>query len=239
MRDAITLILALLIIAVSSQQSPRGDITPPGAIAEFGAATGANDGCPSGWLLANGVAKSSTIYSKLDAAFGITWGARSGGNFQIPNLTGSNKFLRAAGGSIVVGSVGTDATKKNGLVASGGTASLTGTVTFASGHTHTAGSISAAIGAVDSTHYTLGYLASGVPGGAPSSTGAYSLNLTGHDPALPQGTHTFSHYTPTYGTSAGNSAAATVGISNTAASLSTGDSETRPVSTAVLYCIKY
>ena len=224
----------LLVVFVSAQQSPRGEITPPGIVRAFGMST-----CPSGWVAADGIAKSSTIYSKLDSAFGTTWGARSGGNFQIPNLAGSNRFLRAAGGSLTVGTEQTDATKKNGLAVSGGTASLTGTTTFASdGHTHTAGSIAAAIGAIDGHQGKLGYIASGVPSGAWTTTTAYMFTMAPHVYAIGS-VHTFSHYTPTYGTMGGNNAAATVGISSTAAALSNGDAETRPASAVVLYCIKY
>ena len=224
----------LLIAVISSQQAPRGEITPPGSILAFGMSS-----CPSGWLAADGVAKSTILYPKLDSALGTTWGAQSGGNFQIPNLASSNRFLRAAGGSLTVGTFQSDATRKTtALVISGGTSSLTGTVTFASdGHTHTAGGLMAAIGAVNGSHRWLGYQA-GSPTG-PTTTSNYSFDFSADPAHWPAGTYSFAHYTPTWGVSAGNSASASVGISSTGVSLSDGDAETRPTYTAVNYCIKY
>jgi len=52
-------------------------------------------GCPVGWVAADGAARATVTYPVLDAVLGTTWGARSGGNFQTPDLRGV--FPKGAG----------------------------------------------------------------------------------------------------------------------------------------------
>ena len=108
---------------------------PAGVILPYG-----GNAAPGGWLLCNGSSISQAVYPALYAAIGVNWGDPGGGSFNIPDLRGS--FVRGAGtsGSRVGPAVGAEqgqTTAKNGLNATGGTASLTGTTTFAAdGHAH-------------------------------------------------------------------------------------------------------
>jgi hypothetical protein len=120
------------------QSAILGTFIPSGVMMPFAGATS-----PSGWLLCDGSSISQTVYAALYAAIATAWGNPGGGSFNLPDLRG--RFMRgrdggiardpdratrtacAAGGNTgdAVGSVQAEATKKNGLAVSGGTASLT------------------------------------------------------------------------------------------------------------------
>lgn len=73
---------------------------------------------PTGWAICDGSAVDSATYPDLYANIGETWGDAGdgpGGLFNLPNLSGGNRFLRAAGGSLSVGDLQADATDVNGL----------------------------------------------------------------------------------------------------------------------------
>lgn len=66
---------------------------PPGMIAPYAGAS-----APSGWLLCDGSAVSTTTYAALFAVIGYTYGG-SGGSFNLPNTQGV--FLRGAGSQTI------------------------------------------------------------------------------------------------------------------------------------------
>jgi microcystin-dependent protein len=73
---------------------------PPGLIMAWGHPTQ-----PNGWLECNGGQVSRTLYAKLFAAIGTTWGAGDGSTtFNLPNLRG--RMLLGAGGAWAFGTVG-------------------------------------------------------------------------------------------------------------------------------------
>jgi microcystin-dependent protein len=70
---------------------------PGGVIFPF-----AGSAAPTGWLLCNGAAISRTVYSRLFAAIGTTYGVGDGSTtFNLPNSQGV--FLRGAGTQIISG----------------------------------------------------------------------------------------------------------------------------------------
>lgn len=59
---------------------------------------------PNGWLLQNGQAISRTTYSNLFSIIGTTYGSGDGSTtFNLPDLVTGNRFIRASGGSLSVG----------------------------------------------------------------------------------------------------------------------------------------
>ena len=196
-----------------------GNVTqvPAGIISAFAGVT-----APSGWLMCYGQAVSRTEYAGLFTALSTTYGSGDGSTtFNIPDLRG-----RAIAGVDNMG--GTDAGRlstANTLGTASGTETvtlasteipahshpntLTGTTTFASdGHTHAGqGNLGAAIGATNGNPSAIGYVAGTAAGGPGTAT--YTIVGT-----LQGGTQSFNHYTPVYGSTAANSASASVGISN-------------------------
>jgi hypothetical protein len=209
--------------------------------------------CPAGTFAADGTQLVEATYPRLSAVIATSWKTAwnpvagssyttTAGSFRIPDLRGA--FLRGAGtpsgmAAVSVGGWQGDLTKKNGLAVAGGTASLGGTVTFSSnGHTH----------ALDNN------------GGAQLQTSGcngigtckiYANNATGPVYSTGGGGYQFGAFeTPLsrndasaasiglVGRTSSNSAAASVSLSNTAASINGGDAETRPMSQGVQYCIK-
>ncbi len=129
--------------------SSGGSSMPAGVIIPFGGTT-----APNGYLFADGSAVSRTVYADLFAAIGTAFGAGDGATtFNLPDLRG--RFMRgvsdssgvdadsasrtasASGGNTGnnVGSLQSDATKKNGLALSD------------PGHAHTYGDYYAGSGA--------------------------------------------------------------------------------------------
>lgn len=146
------------------------------------------------------------------------YGVASSTTFNLPNLKGSTPV-----------GLDTSQTEFNTLGETGGAkghvlteaqmpvhshANTLGTATVAAaGHIHYAsgqgGDLRTAIGATASDAGSLGYVPSGPISPGPGSIGAYTL-LAGFTTA----TRGFNHYTPVYGYTSGNSANATVTISN-------------------------
>jgi hypothetical protein len=250
---ASTALLATVADAKASQLAGGvAPVMPAGVILPFGGAT-----APTGWLVCDGSQVSRSQYADLFAAIGTAHGAGDGSStFHLPDFRG--RFLRGAdsgaerdpdrasrtaansGGAVgdAVGSVQGNATKKNSLAVSGGTASHTGTTTFSSnGHGHYEGSIRAAIGAVDGNPGSLGYPASSRnPNGRGPTTTAGGYTVIGANYST--NSFGYNHYTQCYGYTEGNTGSASVGISSTAASLGNGDNETRPTNANVSYIIK-
>lgn len=252
---------------------------PPGVVFPYAGAT-----APDGWLLCDGSAISRTTYAALFAAISTAHGTGDGSTtFNIPDYRG--RFLRGRDGGAArdpdragrtasgtggntgdnVGSVEGNATNKNGLAVSGGTASLTGAVSN-----------------------TPAGLTGGVTGGTASLTGTTTFSSSGHQHEVPIGTSDQLYISAKYGFSGNNTTNATgnaqgatgtigtitmmwsntpsgtaavgisstgasngtlaatggtagngtLAVSNTAASINTGDAETRPVNINVNYIIK-
>lgn len=69
---------------------------------------------PTGWLICDGSAVSRTTYSRLFTKVGTLWGAGDGATtFNLPNAVTGNRFPRAAGGSVSVGTTQEDAIKSH------------------------------------------------------------------------------------------------------------------------------
>ena len=209
---------------------------------------------PAGWLECNGAEIDIASYPTLAAALGSTWNtaknpltganyvAPAVGKFRVPDMRGA--FLRgstsgannAQGVATALAEFQTQKTSKNGLIVTGGTSSLTGTTTFGSnGHNHYEGDLKAAIGATGGSADAIGYVASTPQPRGPSGVESYTV-FGSSSTSLFRG---FNHHTPVYGTTAGNNQSASVGLSTSAASINTGDAETRPDAVGVRYLIKY
>jgi microcystin-dependent protein len=195
----------------------------PGVINQY---AGSSSVSPTGWLFCDGqevlITTYQNLYNSLTSNGTIfPYGANTNGSggagsthFRIPNFKGrvpvgkdssQTEFdlLGESGGSKTV----TLTSTQSGVPLHSHANSLTGTTTFAaSGHTHGAGNISAAIGATNSNIAAIGYVAGGTTGGPATST----YTITGGI----GGSQTFNHYTPTYGNTGGNSSDATVSLSN-------------------------
>lgn len=229
---------------------------PPGVVFPYAGAT-----APDGWLLCNGSAISRTTYAALFEAISTAHGTGDGSTtFNLPDYRG--RFLRGRDGGAArdpnvatrtasgtggntgdnVGSIEGQATNKNGLAVSGGTASrtgnvsggtasLTGTTTFSSSsHQH-----DAPLGVSDQVYISAKYglggnnatAGSGNAQGASSSIGTITMMLTSSPSA-----------TATVGISSTGASNGTLDVSNVAASINTGDAETRPININVNYIIK-
>jgi microcystin-dependent protein len=175
----------------SSAQKLGAGLAPVGAIMAFGM-----DSCPTGWIAADGVAKSTATYAALDAVFATTWGARSGGNFKIPNLNGEGRYLR--GGT--AGTLQAQQTAKNGLSAT------SETIPTESNHTHTFASNKGYLRTVSSGgNYVRSAGTNMLEDAAAGTTGAGSSH---------------GHSAPTI-------------------TVTSSETETRPISAVIKYCIKY
>ena len=195
-----------------------GNVTqvPAGIVSAFAGVT-----APAGWLMCYGQAVSRTEYSALFTALSTTYGAGDGSTtFNIPDLRGraiagiDNMGGSDAGRLSTANTLGTATGTETVTLASteipahSHPNTLTGTTTFASdGHTHAGqGSLGAAIGATGGNPSAIGYVAGTASGGPGTST--YTVIGTN------VGAQAFNHYTPVYGSTAANSASASVGISN-------------------------
>ena len=230
------------------------NFVPAGTILPFGGAS-----APSGWLLCDGSAVSRTTYAALFANISTAWGyGDNSTTFNLPDMRGrfprgrdagiardpdrASRTAANTGGNTgdAVGSVQVEATKKNSLAlsgnVSGGTASLTGTTTFAAhGHGHGTGSIGAALGGYDAGRFDYRNM-SGVPSWAATR---YVTSVT----VTNGGYNAFTEAIPLVGSLDGSTASGSVGISSTAASNGTlavgaGDNETRPLNANVNFIIK-
>lgn len=170
------------------------------------------------------------------------YGVGSSTTFNLPNLKGSTP----AG-------LDTSQTEFNVLGETGGAkghvlteaqmpvhshANTLGSATVAaSGHIHYAsaqgGDLRTAIGATASDAGSLGYQPTGVISPGPSSIGAYTL-LAGFTSSV----RAYNHYTPVYGYTSGNSANATVTISNVNAGSSEAHNNLQPY-VVLNYIIKH
>lgn len=196
--------------------------TPTGTVLAYGGSA-----APSGWLLCNGSAVSRTTYAALFAAISTFHGSGDGSTtFNLPDYRG--RILRGRDGGIArdpdrasrtaansggntgdnVGSVQGEATKKNGLTASG-TVDKSQWNSDQSAHTH---------GPAAGNNYIYGY----------SSGGPWNVPTTGA-PAFSGG--------PAGATGSGSASWSSVNA-NATVTIGTGDNETRPINAYVNYIIK-
>jgi microcystin-dependent protein len=200
------------------------------------------DIAPPGWLKRNGADVSRMAYAKLFAKIGTRYGAGDGATtFNVGDSRGV--FVRGLDdgrgldpdrvlGSLQIGLIESHdhvgATSEAGSHAHGGTTddqghhAHTGVTHAAGAHSHTTN----ALGANDK--FSSGWIAAGGPGGLPAA-GIAGVGDHAHYLAI-DGSGTHRHNLNIAGS--GNHIHA-VSIA------STGVSETRPINTALLYCIKY
>lgn len=187
----------LIIGAVSS----TGAGLPAGAIVEFGAAT-----VPSGWLACDGAAVSRTVYARLFAAVGTTWGAGDGTTtFNVPDFrgrvpvgvgTGSGltaRTLAASGGAETVQLTEAEMPSHTHAFGSGAAASngdhdhsVTGTAASGGSHTHSAGNQSTRSDILAGGGTTTASTGSGTTG----SGGTHDHSVTGTAATAGAHTHT-------------------------------------------------
>jgi len=79
-------------------------LVPTGTVLWYAGTT-----APVGWLVQNGQAISRTTYSNLFSIIGTTYGSGDGSaTFNLPDLVTGNRFIRASGGSLSVGTKQSD-----------------------------------------------------------------------------------------------------------------------------------
>lgn len=162
--------------------------SPSGTVVAF-----AGSVVPSGYLLCNGQAVSTSTYADLYAAIGNTYDTSGGqaapgaGLFRVPIMTGRIAVGQNAGTFAVLGSTGGAETVA--LT----TAEMPSHTHVQDAHDHGAGTLTAALGGVQHTH-TTGTLSTGSTGGTHSHTA--SSNTTGsHDHVLEMAAaNSTSHY---------------------------------------------
>lgn len=229
-----------------TQIAASADVIPVGTVMPY-----VGSSAPTGWLLAQGQCVSQATYAALytvTSALPYQTGC-AGGQFRLPPLNG--RYLRGAGAptdgqggdTVALGTFGANKTKKNGLVVSGGTAALAnvsgsivsgGTATLpTSSHTHNQGSGTSALAAritMSSTVIHMRYIAV-----SPTWSKNWSASLSSSsDSGSGVG-----DAAEVVGTTGSASATGQINVSNTAAAINDGDTETRPHSYAVNYIIKY
>jgi microcystin-dependent protein len=197
----------------------------PGMISEFAGAT-----VPTGWLICEGqevaIATYTNLYNVLTTSGTVfPYGANTNGSggagsthFRIPNLKGRTPVGRDSA-QTEFDVLGESSGAKSHTLSTAempvhSHANTLGTATVAAaGHVHYAsgqgGDLRTAIGATASDAGSLGYVPFGPIAPGPGAIGAYTL-FAGFTTA----TRGFNHYTPVYGYTSGNSANATVTISN-------------------------
>jgi microcystin-dependent protein len=141
---------------------------PGGVIFPF-----AGSAAPTGWLLCDGAAISRTVYARLFAAIGTTYGVGDGSTtFNLPNSQGV--FLRGAGSQTISALTysGTLGTKQNDQI-QGHNHGISGTVGGADGaHTHSG--VTSPIADID--HFATGRATGGLSSVA-TSAGASNLTV--------------------------------------------------------------
>ena len=214
-------------------------VSQPGVVKKYAGST-----APTGWLLCDGQELKISSYQDLyniltETGTVFPYGANTNGSggagstyFRVPNLKGRTPAGRDSSQTEfdTLGEFGGDKTVK--LLTSEmpvhSHANTLGTATVAAaGHIHYAtgqgGDLRTAIGATASDAGSLGYVPSGPISPGPGSIGAYTLLAS-----FTTATRGFNHYTPVYGYTSGNSANATVTISNVDAGGSGSPATTQP-----------
>jgi len=180
-----------------------------------------------GELTPNGASLLKADYPDLHGKISTTWGSVDSLHFTLPDFTANNRFLRAAGGALAVGTYQSNQNAAH-------THSITGTPAVGSLSTDSQGSHTHAASVTDPGHIHNAAAsggALGIQGGGtyfgglstPASTGAATTGISVTNASA--GAHT---HTVTGTLSAG-----------TLATASQGGTEARPESAAVLFGIRY
>lgn len=159
---------------VMKKGSPNTEVDfgpPAGTISMF-----AGNTAPTGYLLCDGQAYDKVTYAKLYSVIGTTYGG-SGSLFNVPDLRGRAIF-----------GVDTGDTDFNASGVTGGSKT----------HNHTEGNLAAAIGAVDDTVKSLGYLAGQKTPRGPNMCYSYSLWFPAAT-SFKSTPYYFNHHTPVFG----------------------------------------
>lgn len=177
-----------------------------------------------GELLCDGASLLRTDFPDLFSKISTTWGSADGTHFTLPDFVTNNRFLRAAGGALAVGTTQSNQNKAHTHTGSGTTS------TTSVNHTHTySGSTGAMSANAAHTHSeTISTNAGNTGGGGPfgNAPGAGTTGSTNTDH-----THAYS------GTTSTESPNHTHTYSFTTSS--DGGTEARPENAAVLICIRY
>lgn len=196
----------------------------------------AGSSAPGGAMICNGASLLRAEYPDLYLAHGTIWGSADGTHFTLPKVTDTNRYLRGADGTTIT--VGTYQSNQNAAhTHTASTSSVTGTTDSQGSHAH-----NVYFTDVQHSHsYTetpssFGVANQGGGGGSAvsSSTGAttggsYTGCYIGSSPGVNNSTTT-------------TNGAHTHNVSGTAAAQtisSSGGTEARPESAAVLICIRY
>jgi len=182
-----------------------------------------------GELACNGASLLRATYPDLFNAISTTFGAVDGTHFTLPLLTDTNRYLRAAGGAVTVGTYQSSQNKAHTHTGSGAT---TGASQF---HTHTGSGNTGAMSANASHSHTSNGVANTNPSGSnsggatwPQNFAAETINATNTD------------HTPSYSfTTSGDSVDHYHNYSFTTSGGSADGTEARPESMAALICIRY
>jgi microcystin-dependent protein len=178
-----------------------------GIISQF-----AGSAAPPGYLLCDGAAVSRTTFSSLFTTIGTTYGTGNGTTtFNLPNL--QNRIPVGRGPDTEFDTLGETGGVKAVTLTSAQIPAhshpnvLSSNTVASSGHAHGPGSYAAAIGATNDNIGAIGYQASFVRGGGPTSS-TYTVLGSG------TGAQNFNHYTPVYGASDGPNGTTTVALTN-------------------------
>lgn len=185
----------------------------------------------AGTIAANGASVLKTDFPDLYGKYGTTFGSVDSLHFTLPLMTDTNRFLRAAGGSLAVGTYQSNQNKSHTHTGSGTTA------TESASHSHSGSGTTSAMSANASHSHTTSALAStgstqeAAPQGGNAllvDQGALVINATNTDH-----THTYSFTTGT------ESASHTHTYSFTTSTGSADGTEARPESLAVVVSVRF
>lgn len=179
----------------------------------------------AGELACDGSSKLRTDFPDLFGKIGANWGSVDGTHFTLPLLTDTNRYLRAAGNALTVGTYQSNQNKAH-THTGGGTTSTTNT-----DHTHGASGTTGTESATHAHSYNDNVYPSVYGGGSFSAAGGPGGSTTGAQNS--NHTHSFSITTGTMNSNPSHNHTYSFTTS------SDGGTEARPESAAVLICIRY
>ncbi|MCA1458099.1 tail fiber protein [Bradyrhizobium sp. BRP22] len=185
---------------------------------------------PPGTIACSGGTYVRADHPDLFNKIGTTWGAGNGSTTAgLPNFTDTNRFLRAAGGSLAVGAYQSHALASHthpGATFSGTTSAVS------NDHTHNFSGVTG----VENQSHTHGYTVTSLPFSGQLASGGGGFAAIGPGTT---GTENQQHNHNFSGTTSGISANHTHTFSGTTGTIpASGGTETRPENAAVLICIK-
>lgn len=187
---------------------------------------------PAGTLAASGGTYVRADHPNLYNKIGTTWGAGNGATTAgLPNLTDTNRFLRAAGGSLAVGTYQSSQNKAHTHTTSAST-TVTASTDSQGSHSHTATS-------TDGGHAHSNPSA-GLAQAGPDNGGVVGMSGNTYGGAgTPNNTNTgFASITTSIASNGAHTHTVTASATTTVTVNSDGGTEARPESAAVLICIK-